>query len=154
MHLDRIWQWKNRQKSALGLRKAFSDFTFWNNFRTVCPRVSKETVQKDLSSKRLDMSNVPAGQSPRGQAILRTSSGKKRIRHRRHQMRTLDLISFNKIDVKKFTKHSKINWIYTSTFTEKYPDTLNMDWNKPSDPWVLSTGFVWDWILYRLFICG
>lgn len=41
------------------------------------PRASNNTVQQDLSSKGFDMSNVLAGLSPKGQAVLRTSSGKK-----------------------------------------------------------------------------
>lgn len=90
--------------------KLFLILLFWDNFRTVCPRVSKETVQQDLSSKGFDMSNVPAGQSPRGQAILRASISKKKwIQHRRHQMSKFNFHSFNKIHVKTFTKHSKIN---------------------------------------------
>lgn len=55
------------------LRKAFPGLTLWNDFCTVCPEVSEETVTQDLSSKRLDLSHVPVGQSLRGQTILRTS---------------------------------------------------------------------------------
>lgn len=59
------------------------------------------TVQQDLSSKRHDVSNVP-GQSPKGQAILRTSRGL--IHHWRYQMSTLGLPSFNKIWCQKVHK--------------------------------------------------
>lgn len=68
---------KKRQKSVSGLRKAFFWFYFFEITSALSVHESPRRRSDRIYLQRGLTCQVSAGQSPRGQAILRTSSGKK-----------------------------------------------------------------------------